>query len=92
MGFFGPDRGPHVSRDEFHNKVKSDLHAKGFNHRELEQLEGYFHWSLHEEGSQKGIDKHEVERTVDWLREHRQHHSFSDEQIEHINHALRKHL
>lgn len=91
MGFFGPDRS-HVTRDEFHNKVKAELHAKGFNHKELEQLEGYFHGSLHEEGSQKGIDKHEVERTVAWLRDNKEDHRFSDHQLDHIEHAMRKHL
>jgi len=90
MGFFGDDK-PKVSGDEFH-KVKSYLSEKGFSHRELEQLGGYFQGSMHEEGSQKGVDKHEVDRTVDWLREHKHHHSFSDGQIDTIEHAMKKHL
>ncbi len=93
MGLFDFNNSrPNVSGKEFSKEVKNELHNKGFSHRELEQLEGYFHGSMHEHGSQKGIDEHEIDRTVGWLRENKSDHRFDDKQIDHIEHALRKHL
>lgn len=90
MGFFG-DSKPKVSHGEFHH-VKQYLSQKGFSHNELTELEGFFHGDLNEGGSQSGISKHEAERTIEWLREHRHHHTFNDDQIGHIDHAINKYL
>ena len=90
MGFFDGFK-PKVSGGEFH-KVKVYLFGKGFSSRELTQLEGYFHGDLHEGGSNAGISESDAERPLNWLREHRHHHTFNDGQIDLIDHAFKKYL
>jgi len=92
MGLFSSDK-PRVSTLEFKNKVRPALSAKGFTHKELEQLEGLLVGSLYEaRDEEKGIDSGEVEQIVGWLRANASHHTFSPKQIDEIEATLRKHL
>ena len=91
MDFFGNSK-PQVSNNEYHHKVKAYLHEKGFTHHDLERLDGILQGSLNETGHDRGMDHHEIGRTVEWLSHHKHEHHFDDEKIGVIDHALRKYL
>ncbi len=94
MGFLDFESSkPRVTHHEFKEKVRGNLYGKGFTHKELDQLEGFLGGDMHEGKSMdKGVDAHEIDRGVEWLKENRHAHTFSDEQIGHIEDELKKHL
>lgn len=77
---------------EFHDKVRSDLASKGLSHRDIEHVESVVRLSLDETGSQRGLDRHEVDQVVEHLHNNRHEHSLTDHQVAIVDEVLREHL
>lgn len=93
MGLFtGFTGGSRVTPMEFRTKVRSSLATHGLSHRDIEHVEGVVQLSLDEAGSQRGLDRHEVDQVVDYLHNNRHEHSLSDHQIEAVKTVLHAHL
>lgn len=94
MGLFDfNDSRPRVTPHEFKEKVRGELYGKGLTHKELDQIEGMFVGDMHEgRPSERGVDADEITHRMNWLRENKHTHTLSDEQIGHVEEAMRKHL
>lgn len=91
MWFFGGSK-PNVSGRDF-VKVRNHLRANGFSRHDADRVEEIFRGDMEEgSGSQSGIDRPEIDRGVKWLRENKEKHHLSDEQIGIVEETLRKHL
>ena len=90
MGFFDSGK-PHVSKDEF-RKVKSQLHAEGHSEHDLDKLEARFMGDLEEEGSNKGIDRKELEQGIKDLRAKRHDYGLSEDLLKKAEEKLKKRL
>lgn len=81
-----------MTPQEFRTKVRSSLSEHGLDHRDIEHVESVVQLSLDEIGSQRGLDRHEVDQVVDYLHANRHEHSLSDHQIETVKKVLHDHL
>ena len=89
MGLFSSD--PRVSKTEF-EKVRAHLSTKGWSREKINRVEDVFRGDLMESGSDEGISKKELGTGIDWLRESKSKHRFTDEDINEIERSLRERL
>jgi len=88
---FGPTR-KIVSKNEF-EKVRSRLHSKNFTEKEIDRVEEIFNGDLNESSDiEKGIDSKEIERVITWLKDHKNEHTLSDNQIAIVESSMREYL
>ncbi|MBI1755389.1 hypothetical protein HY250_03620 [Candidatus Azambacteria bacterium] len=93
MGLFGPTPPPRVTPDEFKNKVISQLYVHGFSQKERDEVEKILRADLFEEKEvDVGIDAHELERTVSWLKANIGHHLLSAEKIDALENVLKSYV
>lgn len=92
--FMGGDMRPKVSEIEMKKKVKPELYRAGINLKERERLEAALKPSLGGKNSyQKGVDKDELDRTMDALRNTPDRFKImSKEKLDRVEEILRKHL
>jgi hypothetical protein len=60
----------------------SALRAKGLSKSDIDNLKKVFRGDLEGAREERGIDRHELERGIKWLREHKGKHSLSSGQID----------
>lgn len=89
MGFFGSKKG--VSSREIRD-VRGHLRARGFSHADIDNVMKVFSGHAGERGIFRGIDKHEIEQGVRWLKDHSSKHTLSSEQIKKLEVALKEKL
>ncbi len=77
---------------EFRTKVRESLSTHGLSHRDIEHVESVVQLSLDEAGSQRGLDRREVDQVVKYLHDNRHEHSLSDHQIKSVETVLHAHL
>ncbi|OGF81809.1 hypothetical protein A2930_01440 [Candidatus Giovannonibacteria bacterium RIFCSPLOWO2_01_FULL_45_34] len=90
MGFFSSSK-PQVTHTEF-QKVKRELHSKGWSEHDLDTLEKQASGHLHEEGWNKGIDRKELEKMVKGLDKKTYDYGVSHKQVKEAGEALKKRL
>lgn len=81
-----------VSPTEFHDKVRTTLRSRGLSERDVDHVSQVAKLGLDESGSFRGLDKREVDQTIQMLREHKSSHSLSDHQIDTVDEVLKSHL
>lgn len=93
MGLFSTFSAPKsVSPTEFHDRVRTALRDKGLSGRDVDHVTEVVKLGLDESGSHRGLDQHEIDQTIQALRENRGDHSLSDHQIDTVDEVLRSHL
>lgn len=93
MGLFSAFSTPRsVSPTEFHNKVRSALRTKGLSERDVDHVAQVVGLGLEESGSHRGLDRHEIDQAIKFLRENRESHSLSNQQIDTVEEVLKAHL
>jgi hypothetical protein len=98
MGFFsdifGGSSKPRVTEKEF-KKVRSDLASDGMNIRHRDRVEEIFSGDMYEKVTStqpRGIDKDELEMRLKWMRDNKNMHGLSDNEIDRVEARLRKRL
>ncbi|MES2213805.1 MAG: hypothetical protein V4465_00205 [Patescibacteria group bacterium] len=92
MGIFFDDTKPHVSKEEF-KKVRNSLAMHDFTSKELDLVESFFSGDMNEERSiDKGIDKDEIERGVEALRNNPEVYHLSEKKLTILEEKLKEHL
>lgn len=93
MGLFSAFGTPRaVSPTEYHDKVRHILREKGLSERDVDHVTQVVQLGLEESGSHRGLDRHEIEQVIRVLRENRDAHSLTGEQIEVVEEVLSKYL
>ncbi len=82
---------PRISKLEF-QKVRSGLVFHDFSKFQRDKVEEIFRGDLEEEGDWSGIDEHELEKGISWMRANKSKHGFSDNQIDLVEAEMRKYL
>lgn len=91
MGFFD-DPKPKISKNEF-AEVRSSLAGKGFDEREIFEVEKIFRADLDDvRESDRGIDEKELMAALTWMRAHVGEHAVSEKKIDILEDVLRKRL
>jgi len=80
-----------VTQYEFED-VLSECRAKGFNRTETDKVENIFHGDLFERGSQRGIDKWEIEERLKYMRENISKHRIPRPKIDILEEILKEKL
>lgn len=89
MGFFAPT--PKVTDSEW-RRIRSRLLQSGLSHSEVRDVEAVVLPELEESGSGRGVDKWEVKNILSRLKNHRQRHGLTDEQIDRVEDVLKREL
>jgi hypothetical protein len=96
MGFisdliFGPSPKPRVTKDEW-QRVRSALSARrGFNKRELDEIEEIFRADLYENKKiDNGITTDELVRGIQWMRSNMSKHKISENKINAVEEEMMK--
>ena len=92
--WFGGSTKPRVTGKEF-KKVRGDLMTEGFTKKQRDRAEAIFKPDLYETATpshKKGLEETEIDARVKWLRENKSKHTFSDDQINEMEAALKKRL
>jgi len=89
MGFFGSNK--RVDHKEF-KKALWKLHEHGFSHLQIEEVENIFRGDLDESGASAGLSPEELSKGIHWLKEHRENHHLSGEQIVKLEEVLGHYL
>ena len=93
MGLFsGFGAQKRVTPTEFHDKVRGALRTEGLSHRDVDHVSQIIELGINESGSHRGLDHHEIDQAIKTLRENRDAHSLSHDQIETVDRVLREHL
>jgi hypothetical protein len=92
MGLFSGLAPKRVSATEFHNKVRSTLRDEGLSRRDVDHVSQIVELGINESGNHRGLDHHEIDQTIKTLRENRDAHSLSHDQIDTVDRVLREHL
>lgn len=67
------------------------LKAAGFNRREREAVRNTFQGNLNEpEASQRGIDKYELERSIQWMHDNPKSHRVSPGKLDLLKQIMQK--
>lgn len=91
MGLFD-DSKPKISKSEFAD-VRSALYGKGFDEREIFEVEKIFRADLDDvRESDRGIDEQELAAALAWMRAHVGEHAVSEKKIDILEEVLRKRL
>ena len=91
MGFFWNTK-PKVITNEF-KKVRNHLWAKGFTRRELDEIEQIFRADLDEsQSTEQGISKEEIEKGIQWMKQHVNVHKIPEYKIAILEQALKEKL
>lgn len=89
MGIF--DSKKIVSEDEFEDVLR-ECRSQGFNSRELRELEKIFRGDLFERGSNRGIDRKEMEEALKWMRKNVSNHRILPKKITILEELLKEKL
>ena len=83
---------PKISKKEFKQSATS-LRTQGLSSSDITNMKKIFRGDL-DEGTAltRGIDKSELERGVQWMRENMSKHTLSKNQIDKMEESLRKKL
>ncbi|MBP9728425.1 MAG: hypothetical protein KBD27_03540 [Candidatus Moranbacteria bacterium] len=92
MGLFSGFGTSAVSPTEYRDKVRRMLREQGLSERDVDHVTQVVQLGLEESGSHRGLDRHEIEQVIRVLRENRDAHSLTNEQIETVEKALLKYL
>lgn len=91
MGFFDTAK-PKISKREF-LEARSTLSSKGFNERELNEVQKIFRADLDDvRESERGIDTKEFSAAMDWLRAHLREHALSSHKLDILEEVMLKKL
>jgi len=71
---------PRISDGDF-KRSRQSLHGKGISSKKLDKIETIFRGDMDEPGDQKGIDRKELAKGIEWMKENKSQHGLSDEQI-----------
>ncbi len=77
---------------EFHNKVRGTLRSRGLSERDVDHVSQVVGLGLEESGSHRGLDHNEIDQAIRSLRDNRDSHSLSGDQIDTVDEVLRSHL
>ncbi len=92
MGIFFKDSKPHISKEEF-KKVRNELYGKDWTHKELELVESFFETSMNEgRDSDKGIDRLEIEKGIQAMRENENLYHLSDKKLGELEAVFNKYI
>lgn len=83
---------PKITEQEF-KKAREGMAADGLSKKDRDEVEGAFRGDLHEGSAlEKGISAEEMERGIQWLREHKNTHPLSGHDIDIVEKQLKKRL
>jgi len=91
--FWGSNK-PRITPQKF-KKVRSDLAAVGFSVAKRDRLEGIFSGDMNgvvTATNPRGIDSKELEIKLEWLRDNKNKHNFTDNEIDKIEECMKKYL
>jgi hypothetical protein len=93
MGIFSDRYKPKVTHQEWREKVRSALSARGFERREIDYLETLLHGHLFESSKrERGLQTDEIKAILANLKNNRRLHTLSDKQINIVEEELHKRL
>lgn len=92
MGIFSFVSSKTVTPNEFHDRVRASLREKGLSERDVDHVAQVVRLGLEESGSHRGLDRKEVEQVIKVLRDNRDAHSLTREQIDIVEAVLGKYL
>ena len=92
MGLFSGFGTSAVSPTEYHDKVRRILREKGLSERDVDHVTQVVRLGLEESGAHRGLDRHEIEQVTKVLRENRDAHSLTSEQITVVEETLLRYL
>ncbi|OHA13980.1 MAG: hypothetical protein A2909_01695 [Candidatus Tagabacteria bacterium RIFCSPLOWO2_01_FULL_39_11] len=90
MGLFSYNK-PKITEKEF-KKTNSIFNIKGFTMKERDKVKQIFRGDMDEKGVQKGVDKDELAKGIDWMRKNPKSHEISGKKIDIIEEKLKKQL
>lgn len=91
MGFFSFSR-KIISQQEFKDLL-SLLYAKGFQQREIKEVEKIFRGDLYESSDyERGIDATEIKHALSWMRKNPKHHDISKQKVDLLEELLKAKL
>lgn len=92
MGFF--DRPKKTISDREFRQIKENLHgAHDWSSSQVGKFESIFHGEMSEKGAMhKGLDKEEATRMLDWMKDNKHAHGFTDHHIETMREEFDKHF
>ena len=90
MGIFDPHK-PKVSEKEL-KEARTELRHDGLTARDVDDMSNILAGSLHEHGIDHGVDKKELERALDYMKEHPNAHHLSKSQLAKVEKELKKKL
>ena len=91
MGLFNNNK-PQVTEGEF-KQAETAMRGAGLSKSETNDVEQVFSGGLH--GGSKsphGLDADELQQGVDWLKEHHETHTMTDEEVGKVEGALKRRL
>jgi|AntAceMinimDraft_17_1070374.scaffolds.fasta_scaffold04753_5 Ca2+-binding EF-hand superfamily protein len=89
MSLFGYE--PNISEKEF-MQVRADLRQKRFTPREIKEVEKIFRGDMKEDGAQRGIDRNELKKGIDWMKKNLSSHRIPRKKIDILEEELIKKL
>jgi len=95
MGWLFADKKKTISERKWREDIRPAFYAKGLEKREIDHIEALFWSDMNEEGvNEKGIDREEFDRKMEWLSEsrNRENYRISERDIEIINEVLGTYL
>ncbi len=77
-----------IGKVKFKEKVRPMLANRNISERHRDEVEKIFMGDIHEQGSQKGIDKKELEERIKWMRIHPSDHYLSKGEIDTVEEVM----
>lgn len=93
MGFFSTPK-PRVTEEEY-KKFRGDLAVNGMNEKRRNKVDQLFSGDMYEtvtDSEPRGIKLDELESRLEWLKENKSKHDFTDKEIDLIERMMRKYL
>lgn len=92
MGIFSFASSKTVTPNEFRDKVRASLRKEGLSERDVDHVAQVVRLGLEESGSQRGLDRKEIEQVIKVLRDNRDAHGLTGEQIDTVEEVLGRYL
>lgn len=89
MGFFGSTN---ISKKRLEKILYRMKLKNGLSEHDIQEVKEVFRGDLDEHGSSKGISKDEMKNGISWLKDHRERHHLSSDDIDELENLMRDHL